>query len=215
MRRLKSIRVKNIRKYSPGDRAPIQVGDRITHIGGISTTSAELIPYMLIQHARNGEVIVGYLPVQEAGILHEAKLVDLNVDAKHDMVMKFSIAETQALIEKIRYILDDDELLLDPEMLQEVYDTVKSHPRREMIQTNIPNFTTLVHARMEHFCHATKQDENGQSDQIKQVVQLASDYKMKKVDSMVELARKLTELDRTVETGSGVWLKGIEINLEI
>lgn len=205
VRRLKSIRVKHIRKYSPGDRAPIQEGDRITHIGGISTTSAELIPYMLIQHARNGEVIVGYLPVQEGGVLHDAKLVDLNIEAKDNLVMKYSIAETQALIEKIRYILDDDELLLDPEMLQEVYDTVKSHPRREMIQTNIPNFTTLVHARMEHFCHATKQDEKGQSDQIKQVVQLASDYKMKKIDSMVELAQKLMELDPKVETGSGVW----------
>ena len=33
------------------------------------------------------------------------------------------LAETQALIEKIRYILNDDENLLDPEMLQEVYDT--------------------------------------------------------------------------------------------
>ena len=113
---------------------------------------------MLLQHSRNGEVrlvnlnnfflnglvvqpmkvIVGYLPVQEGGgTLHDMKLIDLNVDAKDDIVMKYSIgksittrlnlkkflAETQALIEKIRYILNDDENLLDPEMLQEVYDT--------------------------------------------------------------------------------------------
>ena len=83
-------------------------------------------------------MIVGYLPVQEGGgTLHDLKLIDLNVDAKDDIVMKYSIgksittrlrlsyflAETQALIEKIRYILNDDENLLDPEMLQEVYDT--------------------------------------------------------------------------------------------
>ena len=56
IRRLKSIRVKHIRKYTPADRSSIQQGDRITHIGGISTTSADLIPYMLLQHSRNGEV---------------------------------------------------------------------------------------------------------------------------------------------------------------
>ena len=49
---------------------------------------------MLLQHSRNGEVIVGYLPVQEGGgTLHDMKLVDLNVDAKDDIIMKYSIGE--------------------------------------------------------------------------------------------------------------------------
>ena len=36
-----------------------------------------------------------------------------------------SLAETEALISKIRYILSDEEYAVDPEMLQEVYDTGK------------------------------------------------------------------------------------------
>ena len=40
------------------------------------------------------KVIVGYLPVQEGGgTLHDMKLIDLNVDAKDDIVMKYSIGE--------------------------------------------------------------------------------------------------------------------------
>ena len=41
------------------------------------------------------KVIVGYLPVQEGGgTLHDMKLIDLNVDAKDDIVMKYSIGKS-------------------------------------------------------------------------------------------------------------------------
>ena len=38
-RNFKSIRIKKIQKYTPADRSKIQVGDRITHVGMLSTKS--------------------------------------------------------------------------------------------------------------------------------------------------------------------------------
>ena len=43
IRNFKSIRIKSIQKYSPGDRSKIQVGDRITHIGNLKIYEKELV----------------------------------------------------------------------------------------------------------------------------------------------------------------------------
>ena len=50
---------------------------------------------MLLQHSRNGEVIVGYLSVQEqSSIFHKPKVIDLNVDPlKDEIILKYSIGE--------------------------------------------------------------------------------------------------------------------------
>lgn len=72
-----------------------------------------------------------------------------------------------------------------------------------MIQSHLPNFAKLVHKRLEKFCESERRNE--QSEQIKQFVQLASDYKLKKIDSMVELAREVMKLDGAIDKGSGIW----------
>ncbi|CAG5080323.1 Oidioi.mRNA.OKI2018_I69.PAR.g9539.t1.cds [Oikopleura dioica] len=134
-----AILLKSVEKYSPAYRANLRAGDQLTHIGGLTVNTVDLVPYMLRQHSKGGTLILGYLPatrpdyrrsslpknlgdLSQNGILH---LLSEGRDSRSTIKLA---KEILAMIEKYRKNQDHVELLT------KVNPKLATHPKRRELE---------------------------------------------------------------------------------